>query len=162
MLSLYEIDREILSLVDPETGEIMDWDAFEQLQMDREKKIESVACWYKNLVAEAAAIREEEKNLADRRKKLENKAEARLKYLKNALNGQNFETSKCAITFRRSAKVNVNNEQAAVGWAEKNNRDDILKFVAPTVDKNMVAKLLREGINIPGVELEEGLSMGVK
>ena len=58
-MNIYQIDQEILNLVDPETGEIMDWEAFDALQMAREAKIENVACWYKNLVAEAAAIRQE-------------------------------------------------------------------------------------------------------
>ena len=40
-MNLYEIDKAILELVDEETGEIADWDAFEQLQMEREQKIEN-------------------------------------------------------------------------------------------------------------------------
>ena len=74
-MSLYHIDQAILALVDPETGEIMDGEAFDQLQMERETKLENIALWIKNLKAENAAIRQEEKALAERRKAGENKVE---------------------------------------------------------------------------------------
>ena len=72
-MSLYHIDQELENLIDHETGEVLDFDAFEALQMARDAKIEGVLCWTKNLAAEAKAIREEEKELAERRKKLEHK-----------------------------------------------------------------------------------------
>ena len=59
-MNIYEIDNAMMSLIDEETGEIKDFTAFEELQMQREEKIENVALWYKNLVAESKAIREEE------------------------------------------------------------------------------------------------------
>ena len=54
-LSLYHIDQALEALIDPETGELLDYDAFEQLQMDREHKIENMVCWSKSLDAEAKA-----------------------------------------------------------------------------------------------------------
>ena len=66
-LSLYHIDQALEALIDPETGELLDYDAFEQMQMDREHKIENMVCWSKSLDAEAKAIRDEEKELAERR-----------------------------------------------------------------------------------------------
>ena len=66
-LSLYHIDQALENLIDHETGEVLDFDAFEELQMARDAKIEGIVCWTKNLAAEAKAIREEEKELADRK-----------------------------------------------------------------------------------------------
>ena len=43
-LSLYHIDQALEALIDPETGELLDYDAVEQLQMDRERKIENMVC----------------------------------------------------------------------------------------------------------------------
>ena len=54
-MKLYEIDQAILALVDPETGEILDYEAFSELKMKREEKIEGMALWHKNLTAEATA-----------------------------------------------------------------------------------------------------------
>ena len=83
-MNIYQIDAAILELVDPETGEIENWEAFERLQMEREQKIENVACLYKNVMAEAAAIRQEELNLAKRRQSNEKTGERLKKYLEVA------------------------------------------------------------------------------
>ena len=71
MRALYEIDNDILNCVDEETGEILDFEKLNSLQMERDKKIEGVALYIKQLNAEAALIREEEKALAERRKRKE-------------------------------------------------------------------------------------------
>jgi len=162
MISIYEIDQAIMNLVDPETGEILDWEAFDQLQMERDAKIENLACWYKNLVAEAAAIRQEELNLAKRRKEIEAMAENRKRWLKAALAGEKFQTAKCSITFRKTTRVELSDEAAAIEWAQKNFHDEILKYTAPTISKDEVAKLLKANMEIPGATLVSDLSMGVK
>lgn len=86
-MSLYHIDQELENLIDQETGEVLDFDAFEALQMARDAKIEGVLCWTKNLAAEAKAIREEEKELSERRKAMERKREKLLDYVGRALGG---------------------------------------------------------------------------
>lgn len=86
-MSLYHIDQELENLIDQETGEVLDFDAFEALQMARDAKIEGVLCWTKNLAAEAKAIREEEKELAERRKAMESKREKLLAYAERARRG---------------------------------------------------------------------------
>ena len=79
-MNLYDIDRQIQELiencVDPETGELtIDTAALDALQMEREAKIENLACYVKNLTADAKKIKAEEEALAQRRKAAENKAE---------------------------------------------------------------------------------------
>ena len=37
-MNIYEIDNAMFSLIDEETGEIKDYEAFEELQMQREEK----------------------------------------------------------------------------------------------------------------------------
>ena len=56
-MNIYEIDNAMFFLVDEETGEIKDYEAFEEMQMIPEEKIENTALWYKNLIAESKAIR---------------------------------------------------------------------------------------------------------
>ena len=161
-LSIYEIDRAILSLVDPETGEILDGEAFDQLQMERETKLENVACWIKNLVAEGAALRAEEVNLVERRKTVERKVERLKKYLAYALGGEKFQTTKCAVTFRKTSKVEVSDARSVAEWCEDNGLGDLVAYAAPTVSKSELSKLLKTGAEIPGAEIVEGISMGVK
>ena len=100
-MTLYEIDKEIQALI-TEDGEIEDIERFDALAMERDKKIENVGCWVKNLDAEAAAMREEEKTLAERRHRLESKAERLRAYLDHALDGAKFESPRVAISYRKS------------------------------------------------------------
>lgn len=161
-MSLYEIDQSILALVDPETGEILDDAALEQLQMERESKLENIACWIKNLTAESAAIRQEETNLAERRKVLERKTERLKKYLAEALNGEKFQTAKCAVTFRKVSRVEIADACAVADWCDNNGMGDLVVYREPTVSKNELAKLLKAGTEIPGAEIIDGASMSVK
>lgn len=160
--SLYEIDRRIMELVDPETGEIVDGAAFDQLQMDRVDKLENIACFIKSTAAEAAAIRAEEVALAARRKVLENREERLRKILSDALGGEKFQTAKCSVTFRVTSRVEVTEPGLAVAWAERHNYGGLVNYKAPEISKRDLGDLLRSGVQIPGVALIEGFSMGVK
>lgn len=161
-MSLYHIDRELESLIDQETGEVLDFDAFEALQMARDAKIEGVLCWTKNLAAEAKAIREEEKELADRRKELERKREKLLDYAEKALGGAAFQTAKCAVTYRKSTAVEITDMDAVVQWCMDNGYDGKITYSQPTVSKMDIAPLLKSGVAVAGAELCERSNMGVK
>lgn len=106
-MTLYEIDEEILNLVDQETGEVVDIERLEQLEMERDKKISNVACWIKDLKAEADAIKAEKNALAKRQTVCENKVEQLEDYLTRALNGIKFKDARCSISYRKSESVEV-------------------------------------------------------
>lgn len=161
-LSLYEIDHALESLVDEETGEIKDFDAFESLQMERDKKIESVACWTKNLDAEAKAIRAEEKALAERRQSLEKTRERLLEYLDKALDGNPFMSAKCVVSFRKSHRVEITNMEELVHWCSTNGHDGLVHYSAPSVAKSDISAILKTGVTIDGAELATSRSVGVK
>ena len=152
-MNIYEIDRAIMECVDSETGEIIDLEKLAELQLARDAKIEGVALWIKNLTANALNIREEEKKLADRRKALENKVERLKAYLTDALGGNKFETAKCSLSFRSSASVAVDDEDALMDWLTKNYRDDCIKYSA-SVDKKAVGEILRNGVKVSGAHIE--------
>ena len=83
-MTLYEIKAAIMScfteVTDPETGEIteevFDQELLEGLKIQLAEKVDNVACWVKNLAAEAEAMRAEEAKLARRRKSVERKIES--------------------------------------------------------------------------------------
>lgn len=75
MASLYEINAAILDCVDLETGEIIDIERLQELQMEREQKIENVALWYKNLLSDATQYAAEE--AAFKKKKQQAQAQER-------------------------------------------------------------------------------------
>ena len=160
-MKLYEIDQKIMELVDKETGELLDYEAFEQLQMERDGKIENMACWYKELDALAEAIRTEELTLAERRRVIENKADRLKNYLGRILNGEKFQSAKCAIGFRKSTSVSVDDYDAVLAWAVENDVH-CLRHKEPELDKAEISKRLKAGDAIPGVSLAEKTSVSVK
>ena len=161
-MTLYEIDQKMQNLVDPETGELMDYEAFAQLQMDREQKIENMALWVKDLSAEAKAIREEEDNLKERRKAMENRAERLKTYLSIALGGKKFQTPRCAVTFRKTTAVQIDDQEKLILWLEQNGYDDCVKYKEPEVSKTELGKLLKSGTPVPFACIKDGQSVGVR
>lgn len=154
MASLYEIDEQIMACVDMETGEIIDEEKLQMLQLEFEKKVEGIALWIKNLLAEAKMVKEEKDALATRQKSCENKAESLKKYLENALNGEKFKTSKVSISYRKSESVQVDDIERL--------DDDYLKYTAPTADKTKIKQALKQGIELEGVHLVENNNIQIK
>lgn len=153
-MTLYEIDQSILECIDLETGEVVDAERLDALHIEREEKIENVALWYKNLMADAEAYKAEKNAFYEREKAARNKAESLKEWLKNALEGQNFKTTKAAVSFRNSEVVVVKDIYAIP--------DDFLRYEEPSVDKMAVKKALKDGMNIAGVVLETNSSITVK
>ena len=154
MANLYEIDAQIMACVDWDTGEIIDVERLEALQMEFDNKVEGIALWIKNLVAEAKMVNEEKDNLAARQKACENKAESLKKYLASALGGEKFKTSKVSISYRKSKSVEVEDITLL--------DDDYLKFKEPEADKTKIKKALEEGISLEGVSLVEKNNIQIK
>ena len=152
-MKLYEINEAILNCIDPDTGEV-DYDKFDALMMERNDKIENMACWVKDLLAEAAAIRAEEKALAERRKAKENRAESISRYLEMMLDGQKFETSRAVCSFRKSQKVEITDLEKIP--------DDYLRYSAPTADKTAIKAAIKDGLTIEGAELVDSVTMSIK
>ena len=161
-MTLYEIDQAMQSLIDPDTGELLDYEAFANLQMDRDAKLENMALWYKDMMADAKAIKEEADALNERRKALENRAERLKSYLSLALNGEKFQTARCSVTFRRTASVQIDNQERVVRWLEENGFDSCIKYHDPEVNKTELGKLLKAGTPVPFAYIKTGQSVGVK
>lgn len=154
-MKLYEIDAQILECcIDQETGEIIDAEKLEALQVEREQKIENVALWIKNLTAEATAYKAEKMAFAERQKKAEEKAESLKKWLADALGGTNFKTTKAAVSFRKTQSVQVSDI-----WALG---EEFVKYADPTPDKNAIKAALKAGQEVNGAELIESISVSIK
>lgn len=161
-MTIYDIDQRILELVDHETGELLDFDAFADLQMEREKKIEAMALWVKELAATALAIKAEIDTLAERKCSAERRCESLKLYLAEILQGEKFTTPRCAVSFRKSTSVQVDDTEKLVCWLEQNGYDDCVKYKEPEVSKAEVGKLLKSGMPVPFAHLENKQSVGVK
>jgi len=160
MRALYEINADLerlLSQVDEETGEVLfDPEALDALMMERTEKLEGVALLYKNYAAEAAAIRAEEKALAERRQRLEKQCDSLTKYLSNALQGEKFETPKVAIGYRKSVAVEIDDEIFF-----KRPPKEFIKIVK-SADKTAIKAALKDGVKIRGASLVERQNMNIK
>lgn len=158
-MSIYDIDDSIMSLVDMETGEIEDEKRYDELQMERTQKVENIACYFKNLTAEAKAMREEEANLAQRRKAVESKAERIKALLVYALKGERFESPKVRCSYRKAKSVQVDDN--FVAWAQEH-ADDLLTFKEPTPNRTAIKAALEDGREIEHAEIVTNESLQVK
>ena len=161
-MNLYDIDQAILALVDPETGEILDYEAFTELKMAKEEKIEGMALWCKNLDAEAKAIRAEEVSLAERRQALEKRAKSLKEYLSMLLSGAKFSTARVACTFRKSKAVEITDEAEFIRQMEQTQHFEFLTYSAPKVNRTEITNAIKAGKTVPGAQLIEKSNLSIK
>ncbi len=165
-MTLYEINSQIDQIlstaeIDEETGEVLfDTTLLESLQIARETKLENIACYVKNLVAEVDAIKAEEKNLKNRRQSKEKLAERLTYMLDNDLQGQKFETARCKISYCKSTSTVVDEEV----FLEKY-KDDTNMCTPNTTykyDKAQLKKKIQAGETIDGVTLSVNNNISIK
>lgn len=118
-MTLYEINKDIEATLNAimasvnEDGEVDEAyvHQLEDLQLQRDDKLEGIGCYIKNLRAEAVAIKAEEANLKARRTALENHAERLTNYVADMLGGEKWDKSpKVAYSFRKSERVVIGDE----------------------------------------------------
>lgn len=160
-MKLYEINEALTQLFDPETGEITDVALWDALQLAKEQKLEGVACWIKNLLADAEALKQEKDNLAAREKAARAKAERLTAWLEFALNGEKLSTPKCAVTYRRSEAVEIADEEAFVAYARRE-ADDLLTYKPPVPNKTAIKAAVKNGREVAGVTLVTKQNMSIK
>ena len=157
-MTLFEINDAILNFeyeIDEETGEILNAEALDELNIAKEEKIENVGLWIKNLEAEAAAVKAEKDNMAARQKRLEKKAESLRGYLTYALQGEKFSTPRVAMSFRKSESVHITEEYLIP--------DEFMNIkITKTPDKTELKKALKEGKDILGAELITKQNLQIK
>ena len=155
-MTLYQINEEIMNCIDEETGEIIDIDRLNALEMERDTKISNVACWIKDLKAEAEAIKAEKQALDKRQKAAENKAENLKEWLAKVLQGEKFKDSKVSISYRKSEKVVFAEDFAYVTLP------DHMKKITVEPRKTEIKEFLKAGGEIDGVRIEESSNMQIK
>ena len=172
-MNLYQLDAVIEDAISQgyeryvdEDGVLVDEEGYRQwmehLQGAVDAKIENIALYIKNLKAEAAAIREEEKELAKRRHRKENHAEWLADYLAGFLRMKQmdkFETAKCAVRFTSSESVAVTDGDALDAWLS--DHDEFLRYAEPTLNKAELKKYLKQN-EVPGAELQKKKNISIK
>ncbi|MBR3238474.1 MAG: siphovirus Gp157 family protein [Oscillospiraceae bacterium] len=164
-MRLYDIDTQLEAALeaafDPETGEILDEEAMarvDELQLERDNKIEGVALWIKNLTAEAEALKKEKEAFAAREKAAKNKVERLKGWLAYALHGEKFKTDRTAISWRKSVALEVNED--AIDMQRLG--PEFIKLPPPELNKTAIKDAIKEGAIIPGCQLVERQNIQIK
>lgn len=162
MSSLYEINKAILEFrydFDPESGEWLNEDEFNELGMARNEKIENTLLYAKNLRAEAKAIKDEEDALKERRKAKERLADRLEDNVAFSLDGENFETPRVKASFRNTESVEIVDEEAVP--KEFRNFEVVSKPIKKEI-KQYLVRAEAEGIEVPWAKIVRRKSMSVK
>lgn len=152
-MKLYEIDEKIMEAfdraIDAETGEILDAQAFaelDSLQVKRDEKIEGALLWIKNLSAEVEVLKAEKQAFESRQRQAANKAETLKRYISGVLNSEKFKTAKVSVTWRKSEAAEFDGNVFSLP-------EDCLTYKEPTVNKAELKKRLKAGEKIEGAQL---------
>ena len=163
MKPLYEIDKEILECVDLETGEIIDPEKLTALQMERERKLEGVALWVKDLNYEAQMVKEEADKLTARKKALDNKITGLKNWLLWALDGEKLKTPRCNVYQTHSQRVVIDDEKALIDmFMTSPFGEKFLRMKDPEIDKTALKDSMKQGYEYEFAHLEETESVVIK
>ena len=153
-MKLYEINQEILSCIDLETGEIIAPEKLETLQMDKHEKLRNIAFVALNAAADAKAYEEQEKKFAARKKAAKATVEWAKATLKRELGGKKMKEAEFTISYRKSEVVEVADEAAVP--------DEFLVPQPPKVDKIGLKEAIKGGAVIDGVTIAEKKNILIK
>lgn len=169
-MKLYEVNQLIEGifeqLVDPETGEVVENEALlaqlDSLQMERSRILEYLAKLVLNTRSQMAALKEEEKRLKERRASLERKDSRLMEILDRECAGEKTDCGVATVCYRKTTKVEVGDDTAAVSWLMENGHSQCYRVPAPEISKTDVKKLLSAGTEIPGVALVQDYSCSLR
>ena len=136
-MKIWEIDEAIRACFreeeHPITGEIeirVDGEALKALQMERDKKIENLACYAKNELSDAEQLRKEAKKLIERAEGKEKRAEGCKRALVYFLDGEPFDGTRATVRIHKSRAVEIlDDERIPPAYKEVKTSTSILKTV---------------------------------
>ena len=160
MRKLYEIEADLENLieldadrfVDGETGEIVNREAWDSLQLEWAAKVEGLG--YKNAMAMAEAIKKEVDEQTARMNHYKKKAEGYKAFLQMVLDGKKFETSRCVVKQTKSKSVEWDGNTEGL--------DSYMIPQFPKFDKASARKDMMAGKRLPHCTLVEKTSITIK
>lgn len=172
MSCLYELTGDFYELYnnfeefegDEETEQAW-FDTLEAIEMQIEDKVENIGKIIKSLSNEVEGHKAAEREIAARRRAKENCIERLKKYIiesMNAVNLKKVDRDDILVSVRATAaSVKIDDEEAFIKWAAAE-RDDLLKYAAPTINKVLLKKEIQDGEEYEGVRLEQGQTVIIK
>ena len=164
-MKLYEIKDLYVRFYDMvDAGEIDDEaiaDTLESIDGEFEDKADNIACLIKTFLAEADAIKNEEKTLRERRERKEKQAESLKSYLSTTmlfLGKAKVETARNVLSFRKSTSLQILDEET---FMEK--YPELVKvMIGKSVSKKEVTDFIKAGQEFDGAQLTEKQNLQIK
>lgn len=140
------------------------WDSLESLEGEISEKVDSIACIYKEMMYEAAMLKAESDRLRERLKAKEAAAERLKEYISasmQAMGMSKIETARNKLSFRKSTKVEIADENTFIQWAQEYN-PDLLTYHTPEPNKTIIKKIIQGGHPIEGCRVAECMNLQLK
>jgi len=136
-------------------------DTLESLGGELETKAQNVVMFLRNLETTASAIKEAEANMAARRKAIENRVEGLRRYVLESMQNNNIQRIDCPLFSISIAKnppsVDIEDERQIPQdyWTDP-------PPPPPQLDKKLIAQALKDGADVPGARLKQGVRLSIK
>ena len=141
-------------------------DTLDAIDDEMDEKLANCGAFIKQLTAEADALDAEIKSLKNRSAAKKREIDSFKTYIMACMEHadvKRVDKPLAKLSIRTNAEsVSVSNEQAFVSWAQLSNRDDLLRYAAPDINKTAVKAALNDGQNIPGCQIVRTKSLIVK
>ena len=151
-----------------ETGEVFfTADDLDKLNEAFDKKMESLAGIYQMYESKADVFKNRAKEINEKSKTFEKKAENLKKYIDSLMqmNGkENLEVGDKKISYRKSKATNIYDEDKLKEWINSSdeNKEKYFKYKEPEFAKKELGDALKQGEVIPGIELVDNKSLSIK
>jgi len=153
-MKLFEINEELESLIDFETGEILDIEAFENLKMERQDKLQNIALLYKNCKSDVKQLDELIKEYTARRNSCKKTMEWAKATLETELKGEKLTDEKKRFTTYYYSSTSTKTDMEILP-------DEWKKTTVTPLTKE-IGEALKRGEKIEGAWLEEKQSLVIK
>lgn len=150
-MNLYELSSNYRAIQEMDLDEETLRDTLDSIIGEVEPKAENIVKWIRNLKGENTAIKEEETRLKNKRITNENKIKALSLYLEDFLKNSGLTRLKTGL-FTLSIQ---NNPPSLEIYDATLIPDKYLIEQLPTIDKQAIKELLKQGIEVPGAELKQ-------
>lgn len=168
-MKLYEISdtyRAFMAALD--AGEIPEdaiGDTLDGIEGAFDDKADAIACLIKEFRLEAAGIKTEADNLTARARMAQAKADRLQSYLlyhMQAMGKTKIATARNILSLRKGPRAcKIEDEALALSWLEMHRMEDCIKREVSIRKRELLARL-KDGDEIPGAHMEQGLILQVK
>ena len=141
-------------------------DTLDAVDGEMEDKLANCGAFIKQLNAEADALDDEIKSLRQRSAAKKREIDSFKAYMMACMESadvKKVDKPLAKLTIRQNSEsVEVADEKDFIAWAMTNDRDDLLRYSMPDINKTAVKDALRSGAESPGAQLVRTKSLIIK